>query len=57
MIADLERRLDDVCKSIENSREEFDKATESCVEVIHGMHQRMERIEKWIEKQEGLLNR
>jgi hypothetical protein len=52
MIADLEKRLDAVCDSMESAENEFKQATQCLVEALEGIHQRMERIEKWIENQE-----
>lgn len=48
MIADLEKRLDAVCDSMETAEAQFHQTTACCVEALQGLHTRMERIEKWI---------
>ena len=51
MIADLEKRLDAVCETMQTAETEFKQATQCVVEALEGIHQRMERIEKWIESE------
>lgn len=54
MSVDLERRLDAVCESLEEQKNEFEEAAKMCVEAFHGMHQRLERIEQWMEAKNQL---
>lgn len=49
MNVDLEKRLDAVLESLELQKNEFEEGATMCVEALHGMHQRLERIEKWME--------
>jgi hypothetical protein len=48
MTIDLEKRLDAICESLESQRLEFEKGVILCTEVVEGMHQRLERVEKWM---------
>jgi hypothetical protein len=54
IISDLQKRLDAVCDSLDVQVNEFEEAAKLCVEAIHGMHLRMERIEKWIAESKNL---
>jgi hypothetical protein len=54
MNADLERRLDAVCDSLEYQKNEFEEAARLCVEALHGMSQRLERVEKWMTEKNKL---
>lgn len=47
-IIDLEKRLDTICESLESQRREFEEGVRLCTEVVEGMHQRLERVEKWM---------
>lgn len=51
---DLEQRLDVVCKSLECAQAEFSQATQCVIEALAGTHERLERIEKWIENAEKI---
>ena len=51
MSEDLEKRLDAVCESMELSAADYDQSTKCLVEALQGIHERLENIEKWIEKQ------
>ena len=42
MMRDLEEKL-------EEQKQEFEEAATLCAQAIHGMNQRVERIEKWME--------
>jgi len=56
-MSDLEQRLDAVCESMDAAKAEFEQSTQCLVEALTGIHQRLERIEKWIENQEkGIVN-
>jgi exonuclease VII small subunit len=52
MSVDLEKRLDAVCESLEEQKHEFEEGAKICVEAMYGMHQRLERIEKWMKERE-----
>lgn len=54
-MSDLEHRLNVICDSLAVAQKEFEQGAECCVQAIHGMHERMERIEKWIESQQDSL--
>ena len=54
-MSDLEQRLNAVCDSLMAAQKEFEQGAECCVQAIHGMHERMERIEKWIESQQSVF--
>lgn len=49
-VFELESRLNVVLESLEAERKEFEEAAKLCVEAIFGIHQRLERIEKWMLK-------
>lgn len=51
-MSDLEQRLDAVCDSMESAQAEFNQATQCLVEALTTIHERLERIEKWIESQQ-----
>jgi tetrahydromethanopterin S-methyltransferase subunit G len=53
MIDDLEKRLDAVCESMESAATDYNQSTQCLVEALTGIHERLERIEKWIESQES----
>lgn len=53
MNADLEKRLDTIYESMQAAENEFNEATKCLLEALEGIHQRMERIEKWIENLES----
>ncbi|HMG15607.1 MAG TPA: hypothetical protein VK590_09180 [Saprospiraceae bacterium] len=55
MSLSLEERLIDICSALEKAQAEFNIATDCCVTAIEGMHQRMERVEKWIIDHENLI--
>jgi tetrahydromethanopterin S-methyltransferase subunit G len=48
-MSDLEQRLDAVCESMESATAEYNQSTQCLVEALQGIHERLERIEKWIE--------
>jgi tetrahydromethanopterin S-methyltransferase subunit G len=48
-MSDLEQRLDAVCELMESEAAEYNQSTRSLVEALQGIHERLERIEKWIE--------
>ncbi len=52
MSSSLKNRLNAVYKSLEKQKLEFEEAAKCCVEIIQGMNERLERIEKWMESQE-----
>lgn len=52
MSEDLEKKLEEVCKAISTSAEDYHKSTILCIEALQGIHERLERIEKWIENEE-----
>jgi len=54
MIDDLEKRLDAVCESLAHQKNEFEEAARLCVEALHGMSQRVERLEKWMTEKNRL---
>jgi len=54
-MSELEQKLNTVCDSLAAAQKEFEQGAECCVQAIHGMHERMERIEKWIESQQSVL--
>lgn len=54
MIEDLEKRLETIYASLDNQKFEFEEAARCCVEAIHGMNERLERLEKWMANQEKL---
>lgn len=54
-MSDLEQRLNVICDSLAVAQKEFEQGAECCVQVIQGMHERLERIEKWIENQQDSL--
>lgn len=45
---DLEQRLDEVCESMDLAKAEFEQATQLLVESLKTIHERLERVEKWI---------
>lgn len=47
-VYELESRLNAVLESLEAERKDFEEGAKLCVEAIHGMHERLERIEKWM---------
>lgn len=49
-VLELEIRLNKVLESLEEERKDFEDGAKLCVEAIHGVHQRLERIEKWMLK-------
>jgi tetrahydromethanopterin S-methyltransferase subunit G len=51
-MSDLEQRLDAVCESMESAAAEYNQSTRCLVEALQGIHERLERIEKWIENAE-----
>ena len=53
MIEDLEKRLDAVCESMESAAAEYNQSTQCLVEALTGIHERLERIEKWIESEKN----
>lgn len=52
MIADLERQVDAICESMEQAKDEFEQAAILCAEAIKGIHDRLERIETWMQKEQ-----
>lgn len=52
-MSDLEQRLDAVCESMESAAADYSQSTQCLVEALTGIHERLERIEKWIESQES----
>jgi len=54
MSVDLENKLDAVLESLEHQKNEFEEGATMCVEALHGMHQRLERIEKWMTEKNRL---
>lgn len=52
-MSDLEQRLDAVCESLESAQSEFNQGTQFLIEAFTGIHERLERIEKWIKNQEN----
>ncbi len=57
MITDLQRRLDAACESIESTQADFDQAAQCLAESLAGIHERMERIELWIETKMRKMNK
>ena len=57
MSADLEKRLDAVCESMDGSIKDFDTATKLCIDALTAVHQRIERLEQWMMKQEEIFKR
>ena len=55
MSLSLEKKLIEICAALEKAQAEFNIATDCCVKAIEGMHERMERVEKWILDHENLL--
>ena len=53
-MTDLDQRLDAVCESLESAQAEFSQATQCVVEALSATHERLERVEQWIKKQENL---
>ncbi len=51
-MSDLEQRLDAVCESMESAAADYSQSTQCLVEALQGIHERLERIEKWIESAE-----
>ncbi len=45
---DLKKKVDLLDQLLEKQKFEFEEAAKCCVEAIHGMCQRLERIEKWM---------
>jgi hypothetical protein len=41
--------------SLTLSRDEIEEVAQHCVDIIEGMHDRLERIERWIQSQEKEL--
>lgn len=50
-MVDLEKRLDIVCESLASSEEEFNTATTCLIGALQGIHDRLENIELWIDKE------
>lgn len=50
---DLEQRLDAVCESMESAAADYNQSTQCLAEALQGIHERMERIEKWIENEKN----
>ena len=46
-------RLDAVCELMESEAAEYNQATRCLVEALQGIHERLERIEKWIENEKN----
>lgn len=53
----LEERLDAICESIEQLRAEFEDGAKLCAGLLHDMHLKMERIEKWITTKVAFTNK
>lgn len=51
-MSDLEQRLDAVCETMESAAAEYNQSTQCLVEALQGIHERLERMEKWIENAE-----
>lgn len=45
---DVEQRIDAVCESMDLAKAEFEQATQLLVESLKAIHERLERVEKWI---------
>jgi uncharacterized protein with von Willebrand factor type A (vWA) domain len=52
-MSDLEQRLDAVCESMESAAADYIQSTQCLVEALQGIHQRIERLEKWIESEKN----
>jgi len=52
-MSDLEQRLDVVCESMESAATDYNQSTQCLVEALQGIHERLERIEKWIESEKN----
>lgn len=52
-MSDLEQRLDAVCELMESAAADYMQSTQYLVEALQGIHQRMERLEKWIESEKN----
>ena len=50
-MSDLEQRLDAVCETMDEAKNEFEQATHCLVESLTAIHQRLGNIESWIESQ------
>ena len=50
---DLEKRLDAVCESMESAAADYSQSTQCLVDALTGIHERLERIEKWIENEKN----
>ena len=48
-MSDLEQRLDAVCESMESATADYNQSAQCLVEALQGIHERLERIEKWKE--------
>ena len=52
MIVELEQRLDALCDSLGNARDDYEHTTKCLTEALSGLHARLERIEKWMHNAE-----
>ncbi len=50
----LEQRLEAVCESMESATADYYQSAQCLVEALQGIHERLERIEKWIESEKKL---
>ena len=48
MTVELEKRLDAVCDSMASAQDDYEHATKFLAEALTGLHERLERLEKWI---------
>lgn len=52
MSDDLDERVKDVVDALHKARTEFNDASQCCVDTMQDLHERLERLEKWIENEE-----
>jgi hypothetical protein len=55
MSDDLEGRLTNLCDSMERAEAEYNQSTQCIVDALTGIHERLERIEKWIQEEKHLV--
>jgi oligoribonuclease NrnB/cAMP/cGMP phosphodiesterase (DHH superfamily) len=53
MSDDLEQRLTTLCESMEKAEAEYNQSTQCLVDALTTIHERFERIEKWIMTKEN----
>ena len=49
MREDLNKRVDSVCEALHAAIEDYNLSTKCVLEALTGIHERLEKIEKWIE--------